>query len=282
MGRWLASIPFRTRLVVGLVLALTTACGGKSRQPRGTGGSDASGGTAGSDGGLGGATPLAGSGGSSPEGGAGDAGGIGGIAGAAGSGSGGTAGAAGGEAAGSDGAGSSGTSTGGAAGMAGAAATVPECQTAADCTMRSDCCGCRSEPRDAPGACALNCVRDACAEEQILPSEVDCVYGRCVIARRCDGTAGCPALPAPCPEGQVRSIVDDCYGACLSPTECVSVAGCESCGEAFCVEFQAQKSRFSCVPRVESCDRENYCECMGVCGTCTEADDGVVCPCLVC
>jgi hypothetical protein len=148
--------------------------------------------------------------------------------------------------------------------------------------MVSDCCGCRSEPKGRPTACALPCVRDACAEEQLDPSEVACLYGRCVISRGCDGSAGCPALPEACPDGTVRSVVDDCWGACLPPTECGRVGSCDACGDAFCVEFQGMRSTFHCVDRVAECDRDNYCECLGVCGECTPEDDAVACPCFGC
>jgi hypothetical protein len=116
----------------------------------------------------------------------------------------------------------------------------------------------------------------------IAESEVACVQGRCVIARSCTGEVGCPAAEPNCPDGTVPSVVDDCWGPCLPPTECLSVRHCTDCGDAFCVEFQAQVSAFSCVSRVEQCELENYCECLGVCGVCSESDDHVVCPCLGC
>lgn len=175
--------------------------------------------------------------------------------------------------AGSGDAGEGGTSGGG---------SQPECLSPDDCRMVSDCCGCRSEPLDDPTFCALPCVRDACGEEMISVDEVDCVQGRCVIARSCDGQVDCPALPPNCPDGTVPSVLGDCWGPCLPPTDCRSVSGCAACGDDFCVEFQAMRSIFSCVTRVDECEVENYCQCLGVCGECSETDDQVQCPCLGC
>jgi hypothetical protein len=281
--------PLRPLVVGGLVLgalAVTPACGGESRQSSGSGGLGAAAGAGGSSGarptaGVGGATggTASGSGGS----GAGSGGTAGGTAGASAgsvaagdggiSGSGGRAGAAGG----------GGAPNGGAAGVLGVAGSgYPECRTADDCVLASDCCGCRSIPRDGRELCALDCVRDPCQEMEIVPGEVECAHGRCVLARSCAGSVTCPALPEVCPVGTVPSVVDECWGPCLSPTDCRNVNGCADCGDAFCVEFQAHSSSFSCVTRVDECDRDNYCECLGVCGACTEADDAVACPCLGC
>jgi hypothetical protein len=187
-------------------------------------------------------------------------------------------------------AGSAGAPSGGNAGASGSAGSAgspggpyPECETKDDCVMRNDCCGCRSEPANAPGFCALPCERDACAEDEIDPSEVACLDGRCVIARRCDGSAGCPSTPPECPEGTFASVVDGCWGACLPATECIAVRSCAACGDAFCVEFQGMSTTYSCVTRVDTCDKENYCECLGIlCGECSAEDDSVECVCAGC
>jgi hypothetical protein len=273
----------------GLVLALVigAGCAGKSQSSNGaSGGANPDGGVGGTSGSSGreaGGSAGRARGGSSGVNAGGSAGS---SAGMSGGGGGGIAGEGGASAGGAEAGGAGNGATAGASGtvgLAGAAGSgYPECQTAEDCTMVSDCCGCRAEPRDSQGSCALLCVRDACAEEAIDPGEVACVYGRCVIGRPCDGSAGCPASPPICPEGTEASVVDGCWGACLPPTECARVSGCNLCGDAFCVEFQAQRSSFHCVTRVESCDRDNYCECLGVCGECSETDDAVACPCLVC
>jgi hypothetical protein len=264
------------------VLPSSASCGGKSEQPRGGTGAVGGGGAAGSSAGSGGA-PIAGSGGSTGGGSGHDA--TGGAAGTAGQGGGATAGVAGDTASGSGGVADSGGSAGASAnaGAAGLSASAEECATAADCTMTSDCCGCRSEPGSSPTTCPLRCARDACAEEGITESELGCVFGRCVFMRACDTTSSCAGPPESCPEGLLQSFGTACSGpACVAPTDCLSVGGCESCGDAFCVEFQAMTSSFSCVERVPACDSDNYCECLGVCGTCTESDDRVTCPCLGC
>lgn len=270
---------------LGLVLAGLAAgagCGGKSSQQ--VNASGAAGGSGGARGGTGG---TAGGGGTSgATGGAGASGtgngsaGTGGSSGASGaeaggaSGAGGATGGVGASGASAGGAGSAGRLAGGMAGM-----FTAECATAEDCTLQSDCCGCKAVPTDGREPCLLACVKDPCPEMGITADEVACVYGRCVLSRACDGRATCPALPEECPEGTLPSVVDGCWGPCLPPTECVRVASCGDCGSRFCVEFQGMASTFHCVDRVAPCDRENYCECLGVCGECTEADDSVSCPC---
>jgi hypothetical protein len=260
-----------------LTFACAIGCGESSGSSKGAGDGD--------DAGAGGTDTSGGNGGTSGS----ATGGVGASSGSATGGSAGDAGAGGPTSGGtsSGGTSSGGTSSGGMAGSgAGEGGTAgggqPECQTAEDCRMVSDCCGCRSEPVDAPTFCALPCERDACAEIMVDSEEVECVFGRCVIARSCDSQVGCPALPPNCPEGTVPSVLDDCWGPCLPPTECRTVSGCAACGDAFCVEFQAQRSVFHCVTRVDQCDLENYCECLGVCGECSETDDQVACPCLGC
>jgi hypothetical protein len=256
-------------LLVGGALGAGAGCGGKSQQAvSGTGGSAAEAGLGGSSG----AGPIAGSGGATGGAGSGgkggsDAGSGGMTGGAAGAGS----GAAGGGAA---------AGAGGKGGMPGLG--YPECQTADDCVLQSDCCGCSSVPRDGREFCPLDCERDPCPEMGLSSADVECVYGRCVFARSCDYSAVCLAAVPECPEGTLPSVAGGCWGPCLPPTECMNVGSCSDCGDSFCVEFQAQRSSFHCVTRVQACDRANYCECLGVCGECKVADDAVVCPCDLC
>lgn len=148
--------------------------------------------------------------------------------------------------------------------------------------LESDCCGCKSIPKAGGEFCALDCARDPCPEMGLSAADVVCVQGRCVFGRSRDYSAVCLSLPPECPEGTVVSVAGGCWGPCLPPTECRNVQSRDACGDAFCVEFQAQRSSFHCVTRVEECERDNYCACLGVCGECTEADDTVACPCLVC
>jgi hypothetical protein len=158
--------------------------------------------------------------------------------------------------------------------------------TSDDCFMASDCCGCRSEPRLGPNfVCTLDCIRDACRDMNIDRSEVECIYGRCVIARSCDRSrVTCPADPTNCGEGTVPSVVGDCWGPCLPPTECLQVDGCADCGDDLCVIFEALPGAHHCIERADSCNAsENYCGCMGIhCNTCTASDPSVTCVCVTC
>ncbi len=290
-------------LLVSGALFGGSGCGGKSQQPNG-GGSGAASGTGGGSGAVGGASTSGGTGatGGTEDAGrggsdAGSGGASAGVSGTAPGGSGGVAGTgAGGETA--VGGTTGGAGTGAAAGLGGAGlgggggdgdagfanqGGYPECMTAEDCQLTSDCCGCQAISRRGTEFCALACVRDPCPEMGIAPEDVACIQGRCVLARRCDGSnVLCPAAAPSCPEGTVPSVVDDCWGPCLPPTECMTVGGCSACGDAFCVEFQGMRSTYSCVTRVEECNRDNYCECLGVCGECSATDDAVACPCLGC
>jgi hypothetical protein len=289
-------------LLVGGALAGGSGCGGKSQQANGSGsggasgrgGASATGGASGSGGaggtagiGAGGAGGASGSSGGTSAGVSGTA--PGGSGGAAGTGDGGvnavggaTGGAGTGAVAGVGGAGSGGGGGDGDAGFANQG-PYPECETAADCQLESDCCGCRAISRRGTEFCALDCERDPCPEMGITPEDVTCMQGRCVLARSCDaGSVVCRVARPTCSEGTVPSVVDDCWGPCLPPTECSNVGSCSDCGEAFCVEFQVQSSIFNCVTRVGDCSRDNYCECLGVCGVCSATDDAVACPCTGC
>jgi hypothetical protein len=270
--------------LAGVLASLAVSCAGESKRPRSGTAPAGAAGASGPDAGSGG-DPIAGSGGSAGEGGSAGAGSSAGMAQGGGGGSAGNVASAGRDAtggavetAGQGGAGGSSS----AAGSAGADANgnAHECETAADCTMTSDCCGCRSEPRNAPTTCPLKCARDACAEDGLTAGALGCVFGRCVFMRSCGTVSNCPKPPDPCPDGLLRTFWNSCSStACLAPIDCIAVGSCESCGGAFCVETRGMSSSFSCVERVRACDSDNYCECLGVCGTCTKADDRVSCPC---
>ena len=169
--------------------------------------------------------------------------------------------------------------------MAGeAGANGAECETAADCEMVSDCCSCRAEPRGAPHEiCFLDCAYDSCSEGNIELSEVECVMGRCVVARSCAGNVLCPAIPPNCGEGRLPSVVENCWGPCLDVTECSAVPSCSDCGRGVCVEFASLGGSTHCVEPAAGCSAGNYCECLGACTFgCFETDDGVACDCPVC
>jgi hypothetical protein len=153
------------------------------------------------------------------------------------------------------------------AGEGGQPSNVVECETAADCEMASDCCGCRSEPILGPRL------------------EVECLYGKCVIARSCDSRpVTCPALPPNCLDGAVPSVLGDCWGPCIQATECLRVDSCSDCGDALCVVFEALPTSYSCVERDDDCNAsDNYCGCLGIhCNACSATDPSVTCVCLAC
>jgi hypothetical protein len=267
-------------LLQGLVLAF--GCGGQSEK-EGGGGDDDGGGTGGSS--TGGTATGAVSG-SATSGSSGASGTSSGGTASGGTASGGTAsgGTASGGTAGEAGAPTGGTSSGGAAGEAGAPSGA-ECVSAADCRLVSDCCSCRAEPIGVPGElCPLDCAFDSCGQGGgVEPSEVECVMGRCVVARSCVGSVTCPALPPNCGEGRLPSVVEGCWGPCLAVTDCSAVPSCSDCGQAVCVAFDSFRGSYHCVEPADGCNAGNYCECLGACTfDCVETDDGVGCTCPVC
>jgi hypothetical protein len=262
-------------LLQGLVLAF--GCGGQSEK-EGGGGDDDGGGTGGSSTGGTATGAVSGSATSGSSGASGTSSG--------GTASGGTAsgGTASGGTAGEAGAPTGGTSSGGAAGEAGAPSGA-ECVSAADCRLVSDCCSCRAEPIGVPGElCPLDCAFDSCGQGGgVEPSEVECVMGRCVVARSCVGSVTCPALPPNCGEGRLPSVVEGCWGPCLAVTDCSAVPSCSDCGQAVCVAFDSFRGSYHCVEPADGCNAGNYCECLGACTfDCVETDDGVGCTCPVC
>lgn len=186
-------------------------------------------------------------------------------------------------------AGAAGTTGGaGASGMSGAAGTASgaECTKADDCVLLSDCCACRAEPKGTVlPSCPAICTKDSCTANQIQPTEVTCVYGRCVIARSCNtARVTCLADPAECPPGTVHSVQDSCWGPCLPPTECRDVTDCSSCGAGVaCVRHIQFSITTNCVAPAADCHAGNYCGCLVTCpDVCGETDAGVNCFCPGC
>jgi hypothetical protein len=268
----------------------TGASGGASGKS-GSGGSGASGGGS-SKGGAGGSAGSGAAGGTTPVGGAGGSAGA-----SAGSGTGasggvgatgaiGGAGAMGGVGAIAGTTSEGGASGGGASGAAGAP-FVRECETADDCVMMNDCCGCRAASKTTGGSsCLLPCIGgNACEDAGIGLDELECVAGRCVIDRSCNvNGAVCSEAPPSCPDGLVPSLVDDCFGACLPPTQCRDVTNCGDCADAHCVESEAWMSSTTCVPPVPGCSSGNLCSCLDPCpiGICQEEPEQVTCVCITC
>ena len=234
------------------------AFGSGGRGSGGLGNGGRGGGGRGSGGlGVGGAG-IGGQGGSSVGGGGGA--GIGG-AGGAGGGTGGSAGRA-----GTGGVGAGGR--GGGSGNGGQTVT-PECNTAADCRLYTDCCACQAlgpgEPN--PVACGLVCIQSKCAELQLSNSAAACVAGHCVAGFDCDASkVTCRIAPPTCIGGEVPAIKGLCYtGACVPASECLNVPSCAACGpNQACAAYQTQRGvEYHCVPVPETCHGSAGCECMG-------------------
>ncbi len=284
---------FAAWLVLLQGFALAFGCGGQSEKAGGGGDDDERGGSAGSSTGGSPSGGTAGDGGTNAGAASGTGGtSSGGSSGSAGTSSGGTSSGVGGTSSGGDtsggASGDAGTPSGGSSGTAGMAgeggtSSGAECETAMDCRMVSDCCSCRAVPISDPGFCGLDCIRDPCTEGGIGSDEVDCVMGRCVIARSCEGNVTCPALPPNCAEGMLPSVQDDCWGPCLEASECTSVPGCDACGDAVCVNFEGFGPAYHCVEPGAGCNAGSYCECLGACAVaCNETAEGVSCFCPGC
>jgi hypothetical protein len=270
-----------------------TGAGGTAGMGSGVAGS----GVAGS--GVAGSAGTAGVAGTAGTAGAGGRGGAIGIAGRGGSG--GTAGAAGGAGRG----GTSGTAGGvggsasaGRGGAGGTAAPGPECMTAADCKLVSDCCTCAAIPVGAAApSCSLVCIQSQCDARQLPRGAVACVAGRCVAGFACDTSqVTCRIAPPNCPAGEVPSVTDagTCYtGACAPATQCTLLPSCDACtgADPICVVYQTQRgNQFHCVSIPPACGARTTCDCLGP-TTCVApyrscADlsgrKGITCSCLNC
>ncbi len=194
----------------GLIVALAAACGGseesQSSAPGSTPDHDAS---ADSAGGVGSSPATGGSAGMAGSGGTTQTGGSAGTAGAGGtSQTGGSAGAAGaggtsqtGGSAGTAGTGGVGgtPATGGAAGTGGAL-PQPECKTADECTLHSDCCNCIAlAPGESPPPCTIpTCFVDTCTSMGVsLTDGAQCNAGRCGVGFDCDQSHVLCLAPTP-------------------------------------------------------------------------------------
>jgi hypothetical protein len=170
---------------------------------------------------------------------------------------------------GTGGSGGRGGTGGGASGGRGGAGPGPECATAADCKLVSDCCNCKAVPVGATEeSCPAVCVQSQCDARQLPRGAVACVIGRCVAGFACDPSqVTCRIAPPTCPAGEVPAINDtgNCYlGTCAPATECTNVAGCGVCTfttEA-CVIYQTQLGgHYHCVTLPPGCG--GGCDCLG-------------------
>ena len=183
-----------------------------------------------------------------------------------------TGGAATGGRMGTGGAASGGAGTGGALGRGGAG-NKPECMTASDCRLVSDCCNCRALPVDAPNplVCPLLCIQSKCSQEMLPSGAVDCVAGRCVAGFNCDASRVVCGGPTPtCPPGEVPTVnpAGTCYsGGCVPATQCKRVTSCADCASADqgCVNnVTLQGTQFHCVTIPSVCQGAATCACLGV------------------
>ncbi len=252
----------RTAYVACACLALIVGCGETSEDPNNSVAEGGSAGTAGS----------AASGGS------------GGNAGASSGGSGNSGGNS-----GSGGSSSGGMSSGGSGG-----GTGPECVSAGDCELFSDCCNCLGVPKGQEVAgCDLDCNVDECSRQGV--KEPQCIAGRCVTGYECDARNVACAAPTPaCPDGQVPAVSGGCWtGGCVPAIECLSVTQCGDCfgANVACTTYETQLGpEYHCVEIPEGCAGAATCECMGpsVCvqgfNACQDLSGikGVACGCPAC
>jgi hypothetical protein len=250
--------------VLALLFTLVPACGLRPVQTT-DGGGDASAGRPGAGaagtGGMANAGTAGGAAGSTGTGASGTAG-----TGSGGAGSGGSGGTAGGAGSGGS-AGASGTA--GGAGKGGAPG--PECTTAADCKLFSDCCTCAALPvGDTVASCPAICKQNQCEALHLPPAAVACVAGRCVAGFACDASKVICKIAVPnCQAGDVPSVDESgsCYtGDCVPAAECKSVTGCASCTkpDQACVSYATLTgNHHHCVTMPPACGGSANCDCLG-------------------
>ncbi len=249
-----------------------TGTGGAASGGRGTGGSATGGNNASGGSGTGGAGTAGSAGrgsGGTGTGGNGTGGRIG--TGGVGTGGAGTGGRLGTGGIGTGGMGSGGRGTGGR-GTGGSMAPAPECATASDCKLVSDCCTCAAVPvgHEAP-QCALVCIQSKCAQQQLpLGTPAACVAGRCIAGFNCDDSrVSCDIATPNCDDGQVPAInaAGTCYaGGCVPASQCKTVSSCNVCGGTApaCVTYQTQMgNQHHCVTIPTACGGDATCGCLG-------------------
>lgn len=181
---------------------------------------------------------------------------------------------------------------GGASGGAGGSTSHGECTQASDCVLHDDCCMCASVPKDNGGAvCNIACVADLCASRGISSADVECVAGRCVLARSCNTkNVACNVAQPACSAGSLPIVTGVCYsGSCLPAAQCSDVASCAVCTSAglACVTDQALGGpSYHCVTVPSACTSAPTCQCLGVCNGAFRCSDPAsttpVCDCPTC
>jgi hypothetical protein len=199
--------------------------------------------------------------------------GVGGSGGSAGTGSSGGSTATGGRTA-TGGTATGGTSTGGVGGASGG---HPECVTADDCQLISDCCSCLpvSKGTPTPFCMIAGCLQSACAARGLTASDVACIAGRCTWSRTCNPAGVTCLMASPmCPVGQAPLVVGNCYsGGCVKVEDCSEVASCDMCKSGttaaptglLCATFQTLPPSYHCVSTPQACVGNPTCSCMGIC-----------------
>jgi len=270
----------RGAVMLGLGVALSSACGSTFKGEPGSAGSAA-----------GGSSNGAGSSfaGKSAAGSANDAGASGstqgGAPGAAGAAlSGGDAGAARG---GDESGGGEPTSagSGGAAGGAGPEVTLAECAADQDCQVVDDCCTCAALPKsEQKPACSSVCIQSACQARGLAGAKAHCVANRCVFDVTCDrAQVTCEAPTPTCPSSQVPSVSGSCWGPCVPAQDCQAVTNCDDCAAGqICVRDELQIRSTHCVEASASCVQHPTCECTNACNFQCSDENGIGCFCSVC
>jgi len=188
------------------------------------------------------------------------------------------------------------TGGGGAGGVGGSSGGHPECVTASDCQLFSDCCNCVPIPvGTSMVSCMIACIQSSCAQRGLAASDVACIAGRCTFGRACKPAAGvCPVeTPVPqCPAGQAPLFVGSCpSGGCAKVEDCAEVSSCDACtGTAaaptglLCATFQTLPPSYHCVSTPPACGTSPTCACMGICsgGLSCITQNSLTCQCPEC
>lgn len=172
---------------------------------------------------------------------------------------------------------------------------APECASAEECTLHTDCCNCLAlAPGEDPPPCdRTECFVTTCTPRGITDDDVVCAAGRCAAGYDCDESRVACLAPTPiCPAGEVPSVSGLCWGPCVPADECAYVTDCARCDGAthFCATYVQRSGPVRyCVRRFDACGGIADCACEGP-GVCVgpfdacaeEEESGPVCSCPVC
>ena len=146
----------------------------------------------------------------------------------------------------------------------------PECTTAEECTLHSDCCSCIAlAPGERPPPCEdIECFTDKCTSIGIdYNSSPFCTAGLCIIGFDCDHTQVMCDGPTPvCNPGEIARVREGCWdGSCVPTSECAYVPDCSDCDSPryVCVRNVAHLPSHHCVEIPADCADKVSCACMG-------------------